>query len=147
MKDIHILVTGVGRRVELMQAFRNAALKLDLNLKIYGADMSGTAPALAYCDYTRKICAMKDDNYIEELLEICKKDAIDLVMPTIDTDLMVLAENVDRFEKIGVKVLISKPDKVIICRDKNNTGRFFEECGLRAPVTCNDSSSFALSTL
>ena len=43
MKEIHILVTGVGRRVELMQAFRQAALNLNINLKLYGADMAGTA--------------------------------------------------------------------------------------------------------
>ena len=59
-KDIHILFTGVGRRIELIQAFRQAALRLNVNLKIYGADMAGTAPALAFCDVTRKICAMKD---------------------------------------------------------------------------------------
>ncbi len=50
MKELHILVTGVGRRVELMQAFRQAALNLNIDLKIYGADMAGTAPALAYCN-------------------------------------------------------------------------------------------------
>ena len=38
-KEIHILVTGVGRRVELLQAFRQAALKLNIDLKIYGADI------------------------------------------------------------------------------------------------------------
>lgn len=43
MKEIHILVTGVGRRVELMQAFKQAALKLNVNLKLYGADITGTA--------------------------------------------------------------------------------------------------------
>ena len=58
MKSIHILITGVGRRVELVQAFRQAALKLEIDLKLYGADMTGTAPALAYCDYIRKVCAM-----------------------------------------------------------------------------------------
>ena len=52
MHEIHILFTGVGRRIELLQAFREAALALNKNLKIYGADMAGTAPALAYCDYT-----------------------------------------------------------------------------------------------
>ena len=67
MKEIHILVTGVGRRIELLQAFRQAALSLNINLKIYGADMSGTAPALAYCDYTRKVCAMHDSRYIQAL--------------------------------------------------------------------------------
>ena len=138
MKEIHILVTGIGRRVELMQAFRQAALCLDINLKLYGADMEGTAPALAYCDYTRKVCAMRDKQYIPQLLEICEKDNIDLVIPTIDTDLLVLSQNVDRFEQIGVKVLISAQDKIQICRDKNNTGDFFEKCGLKAPETFND---------
>lgn len=42
MKRINILFTGVGRRVELLQAFRNAALVLNKDLKIYGADMTGT---------------------------------------------------------------------------------------------------------
>lgn len=138
MKEIHILVTGVGRRVELMQAFRQAALNLNIDLKIYGADMAGTAPALAYCNYIRRVCSMKDSEYISQILEICKKDDIDLVMPTIDTDLLVLSQNVNKFDEIGVKVLISKEDKILICRDKNNTGEFFESCGVKAPKTFND---------
>lgn len=125
MKELHILVTGVGRRVELMQAFRQAALNLNIDLKIYGADMAGTAPALAYCNYIRRVCSMRDSEYISQILEICKKDDIDLVMPTIDTDLLVLSQNVNKFDEIGVKVLISKEDKILICRDKNNTGEFF----------------------
>ncbi len=52
---MNVLFTGVGRRVELLQAFRNAALALNIDLKIFGADLSGTAPALAYCDYARKV--------------------------------------------------------------------------------------------
>ena len=45
---MNILFTGVGRRVELIQAFREAALVLNKNLKIYGEDLVNTAPALAY---------------------------------------------------------------------------------------------------
>ena len=45
----------------MVQAFRNAALVLKTDLKIYGADMSGTAPALAYCDETRQVVAIKDE--------------------------------------------------------------------------------------
>lgn len=142
MKELHILVTGVGRRVELMQAFRLAALKLNINLKLYGADMAGTAPALAYCDYTRRVCAMRDPQYIQQLVDICVCDKIDLVMPTIDTDLLVLSQNVGAFEKVGTKVLISKPEKILICRDKNNTGKFFESCGLKAPRTYNNYKEY-----
>ena len=81
---------------------------------------------------------MKDPQYIQQLVDICIADKIDLVMPTIDTDLLVLSRNVNAFEKVGTRVLISKPDKILICRDKNNTGNFFESCGLKAPRTYND---------
>lgn len=135
---MQILFTGVGRRIELLQAFRDAALVLNKELKLYGADMTGTAPALAYCDYTQRVVAMKDEGYIENLLEICAANHIDLIIPTIDTDLLVLSENRERFESIGTKVLISDPDMIRICRDKNNTSKFFEDCGLRAPMPVNN---------
>lgn len=138
MKTFRILFTGVGRRVELMQAFRQAASRLNVVLKLYGADMAGTAPALVFCDYTRKVCGMRDANYIPQLLRICEADRIDLLIPTIDTDLLVLSQNAAKFEEIGTKVLISKPDKIAICRDKNYTADFFESCGLKSPRTVND---------
>ncbi len=135
---MNILFTGVGRRIELLQAFRNAALVLGKEIKIYGADLAGTAPALSYCDYTRKVVAMKDPNYIDCLIDICKTDKIDLLIPTIDTDLLILAENKEKFTAIGTRVLISAPDKILICRDKNNTSQFFVDCGLKAPMPVND---------
>ena len=138
MKTFRILFTGVGRRVELMQAFRQAANRMNVILKLYGADMAGTAPALAFCDYTRKVCGMRDANYIPQLLRLCEEDHIDLLIPTIDTDLLVLSQNVAKFDEIGTKVLISKPDKIAACRDKNYTADFFESCGLKAPRTVND---------
>lgn len=138
MKTIKILVTGVGRRIELMQAFRQAAQVLNIDFKLYGADMAGTAPALAFCDYTRKVCGMRDADYIPQLLNICKEDSIDLVMPTIDTDLLVLSQHAEMFSEIGTKVMISAVDKIALCRDKNKTADFFEQCGLKTPRTVND---------
>lgn len=135
---MNILFTGVGRRIELLQAFRNAALVLNKDLKIYGADMAGTAPALAYCDFVRKVVAMNAPEYIDNLLSICKEDDIDLLIPTIDTDLLVLSENKDKFELIGTNVMISDPEKIKICRDKNNTSQFFVDCGLKAPMPVNN---------
>lgn len=136
MQELRVLFTGVGRRIELIQAFREAALYLGISLKIYGADMAGTAPALAYCDYTRKVSGMKDAQYIPELVEICRRDKIDVLIPTIDTDLLVLSQNASKFG--NTKVLISKPDKISICRDKNRTADFFESCGCSAPKTVDN---------
>lgn len=135
---IRILFTGVGKRIELFQAFRNAALVPNKDLKLFGADMAGTAPALAYCDYVRRVVAMKDSAYIDNLLDICREDKIDLIIPTIDTDLLMLSESRERFERAGAKVMISDPDKIRICRDKNNTSRFFVDCGLHVPMPVNN---------
>lgn len=135
---MNILFTGVGRRIELLQAFRNAALTLNKDLKLYGADLTGTAPALAYCDYARQVVGMREPTYIDELLDICKADRIDLLIPTIDTDLLVLSQNKDAFEKNGTRVLISPPEMIRLCRDKSLTSAFFMECGLRAPEPVTD---------
>jgi HAD superfamily hydrolase (TIGR01549 family) len=135
---IRILFTGVGRRIELLQAFRSAALVLNKDLIIYGADMSGTAPALVYCDYVRRVVAMKDPAYINNLLEICQEDSIDLIIPTIDTDLLLLSENREKFKNVGTKVMISDINKIQICRDKNYTSQFFIDCGLHAPIPVNN---------
>lgn len=140
---IRILFTGVGRRIELIQAFRNAALVLDVDLKIYGADMAGTAPALAFCDFTRRVVAMKDEGYIDNLVQICRDDQIDLLIPTIDTDLLILSKNKDKFAECGTKVMISAPDKIGICRDKNITSSFFINCGLKAPMPVNDWKEYS----
>ena len=126
-----------------MQAFKQAAQVLNINLKLYGADIAGTAPALAFCDYTRKVCGMREANYVPQLLKICKDDEINLVIPTIDTDLLVLSKHKKEFEEINTKVLITAYDKIGICRDKNKTADFFEKCGLSTPRTVNDYRQYA----
>lgn len=139
---MNILFTGVGRRIELLQAFRSAALVLNKKLKIYGADMAGTAPALSYCDFTRNVVSMKGAGYIENLLQICADVHIDLLIPAIDTDLLVLSENKDKFEAIGTRVMVGAPEKIRICRDKNRTSQFFIDCGLHAPMPVNDWKAY-----
>lgn len=128
-----ILFTSVGRRVELMQAFRKAADELGVQLTIIGADITDTAPALFFCDETQIVCRIKEPEYIPQLLSICEAENVDCLIPTIDTDLLLLAENKEKFEAIGTKVLISAVDKVKLCRDKRFTADYFLSLGLKSP--------------
>lgn len=129
-----ILFTSVGRRVELMQAFKKAAEELGVNLTIIGADISNTAPALFFCDEIKVVCRIKEPEYIPQLLKICEEEKVDCLIPTIDTDLMLLAANKKKFEAIGTKVLISAVEKVKICRDKRYTADYFISLGLKSPI-------------
>lgn len=132
-----ILFTSVGRRVELVQAFHNAAQELKVELCIIGADITPDAPALLFCDKTRIVCKIREPEYIPQLLSICREEAVDCLIPTIDTDLLILAQNKAKFEAIGTKVLISAVDKVQLCRDKNYTADYFRSVGLKSPLPVN----------
>lgn len=129
-----ILFTSVGRRVELMQAFKKAAEESGVNLTIIGADISNTAPALFFCDEIKIVCRISHPEYIPQLLKICEEEKVDCLIPTIDTDLMLLAENKKKFEAIGTKVLISAVEKVKVCRDKRFTADYFNSLGLKSPT-------------
>ncbi len=137
-----LLFTSVGRRVELMQSFRHAAEKLDIELIIIGADISDSAPALQFCDKSEHICRISDENYIPELISICEKECVDCLIPTIDTDLLLLSENKSKFEEIGTRVLISGIEKIKICRDKNYTADYFISLGLKSPKPFNSIEIF-----
>ncbi len=137
-----ILFTSVGRRVELIQAFRKAADELQMELIIIGADIAEDAPALCFCDKAQRVCAIKDANYIPQLLLICESEKVDCLIPTIDTDLLLLAENKKSFEAIGTKVLISAADKIKLCRDKNYTADYFISLGLKSPLPVNSVEKY-----
>lgn len=130
-----IIFTSVGRRVELMQAFRKAAKEINTELTIIGTDIANTAPALVFCNQTRIVPKADTSDYIPFLLSICEKEKIDCLIPTIDTDLISLAENKERFEAIGTKVLISAADKVRLCSDKKYTADYFISLGLKTPLS------------
>lgn len=137
-----ILFTSVGRRVELLQAFRHAAEKNGVDLTIIGVDISRDAPALYFCDITEIVCRISDKNYIPSLLAICERENVDCLIPTIDTDLLLLSKHKHCFEHIGTKVLISRTEKVQICRDKNYTADYFISLGLKSPKPFNSVEKY-----
>ena len=126
-----IFFTSIGRRVELVQAFREAADRVGKELEIYGGDIVSTAPALSFCDHAIKLPSIMDAAYISTLIKICRDEKIDALIPTIDTDLLVLAKNKGSFGK--TRVVVSEVDKVAISRDKRLTAIYFNSLGLKSP--------------
>lgn len=126
-----LLFTSVGRRVELIQHFKQSAEELNIELEIFGADIVDTAPALFFCDHKVIVPKISSDNYIPALKEICKNNDIDALIPTIDTDLLLLSKVKNEFGK--TRVIISHTDKITLCRDKTLTADYFNSLGLKSP--------------
>ncbi len=134
MREINVLILSAGRRVELIQCFQKAATKLEIKSNIVAGDCSETAPALYFADKIAKLPRITDPSYIESIIEVCNKEKISLVVPTIDTDLLMLAESKNNIEKrTNAKVLISDIEVVKICRDKIATQHYLENNGFKVP--------------
>ncbi|KAB7708173.1 ATP-grasp domain-containing protein [Bacillus aerolatus] len=123
--DLNILFTSSGRRVSLIKKFKETFSQHDISGKIVTADMKNTAPSLFFGDKHFLVPRVTDQNYLEEVLKICKLEEIDLLIPLIDTELVLLAKNRNVFEEIGVKVMVSSMRLTEITFDKLKTYEFF----------------------
>ncbi len=107
---------------------------MKLQGNVIGVDCSGLAPALYYADRGIMLPRIKSGDYIDAIIDICKKEEVSLLVPTIDTELLMVAKNAKRIEELtGAKVLISDIDVIRICRNKKQTQQFMEEYGFLMP--------------
>jgi len=135
-KGINILITSAGRRGALVKCFKNTIKKMGkYSGKVVSVDASTLAAALYISDKHYIVPRIFAANYIDTLLEICSKENIRLIIPTIDTELLLLSQNKKKFGENGVIVAISDPkavetcsDKAVeTCSDKLKTFQFFKE--------------------
>ncbi len=139
-RKINILILSAGRRVELIRCFDAARNRLGVNGGIYAMDASELAPALYFAD-DRIIAPLISDNdgYIRCIIDTCNKYDIHLIVPTIDTELILLSERKEEIENnTNAKVLISSGEVIRICRDKKNTQKFLEDNGFAVPRMITD---------
>lgn len=129
---MNILFTCAGRRTYLLKYFKENLSEGD---KIVATDMQLTAPALQAADVKIQVPAVYDPEYVNITLRICEEQKIDALFSLNDLELPILAENKERFEAIGVKVVVSDPKVIDIAFDKYKTAQWVESLGLTAPKT------------
>ncbi len=117
----NILITSAGRRGALVRIFQREApakvfaadLRPELSSACQLADGSFTVPSVAAADY------------LPRLIETCERHGVGLVVPTIDTELLVLAANRERLRDAGISAVVSDAAFIRICRDKRRMRDFF----------------------
>ncbi|MBP1967069.1 ATP-grasp domain-containing protein [Paenibacillus aceris] len=135
---MNILFTSSGRRLSLLQQFRKVFVQHNLKGRIMTADLKKTAPTAFFSDQHFIVPRVNDPNYITELLRICQKEEIDIIIPLIDTELIVLSENRRVFEEAGVKLLVSSKELNDIACDKTQTYQFFQDSNTPTPKVFSD---------
>ena len=91
------------------------------------------SPAGYISDKCFKVPKVTDPDYINILLGICKDNAIRIVVPTIDTELLSLSRNKKLFESNNIYIIVPDEGFVTICRDKRLTSDFFQMHDIKVP--------------
>lgn len=112
---MNLLMCSVGRRGELLKDFRQT---MGTEGKIVATDNSPYAPALYFADEQYLVPKITEPNYIDTLLDICKKENIQAIATFIDPEIEVLSKNREVFEQLGIKVLVPSYETAGLCFNK-----------------------------
>ena len=140
---MNILFTCAGRRNYLLDYFREI---VGASGRIIAADMQLSAPAMAVADKAIVVPAVNAQNYINVILDICKKEKVDAIFSLNDLELPVLSAAEFAFRDMNVKLVISSDRVIDICFDKWKTESFASSIGLNIPKTfiSLDAAKYAL---
>jgi carbamoyl-phosphate synthase large subunit len=77
----------------------------------------------------------KDPQFVEKLVEICKKENCTVIFPGLDAELAPLSDNTEKLKKNGILPIVSNPSVVSICGDKLKTYEFLKNNNFPCPKT------------
>jgi carbamoyl-phosphate synthase large subunit len=131
---MNILITSAGQRVSLVRAFQKELSQTFPGYKVFTTDMQPQLSAACnVSDGYFQVRRVTDPAYIDELLALCISKDVKMIVPTIDTELLVLAQHKKKFSEKGIEVIISSFDFIDKCRDKRKINAFFQGRGIGIP--------------
>jgi carbamoyl-phosphate synthase large subunit len=110
-----ILVTGAGgaAAISVWKSLRSLA-------SLHMGDIDDCASGLYLVPTERRLLLPRGDSpdFVPVLLEECKRRKIELLIPTVDAELVPLAKAKASFAKAGIEVAVAEPDVLALIRDK-----------------------------
>lgn len=144
---MNILLTSAGRRVTLLNAAKETLKTIFPSSSVHAIDLNPSMSAACQIADSASIAPrVIDPSYSDFLLDYCIKKQINLIVPTIDTELPILAQLKEPFSKYDITIAISDKTICDIFYLKRSTHDFFNAHGFNTPsiVSPNSESTFPL---
>jgi carbamoyl-phosphate synthase large subunit len=123
--DVGVLLTGVGKRYDIVSAFAQHAT-------VVAADPNPLAPAQYAAHHRRAVPRIDDPDYVPALQELCEEFAVGAVIPLTDLDIEVLAHARAAGE---LPAFVPDPEIARATFDKYEAHLLLERLGLPSPPT------------
>jgi carbamoyl-phosphate synthase large subunit len=101
-------------------------------VRIVGTDMGELAIGRHLADVFHRVPAGSEPGFADAMLEVCRAEGVDAVLPQSSFDLLGLAEAKGRFE--GIAVLVSSPEAIHRSNDKAESYALLDRIGVSGPA-------------
>lgn len=125
---VKVLITSVSRKVVLVRSFKRYGV-------VYVTDIDSLSPAIYVADFFYKSPLTLSPEFPEFIVNLVRRERINLIIPTTDDDLMVIASIREALIEEGAFPLVSSPQVVLTCNDKLKTYDFFKSNVIPTPET------------
>jgi carbamoyl-phosphate synthase large subunit len=127
-----ILITGAGGAAAI-----SVWKSLAEDHEIFMADIDPCAAGLYLVPPSRRLIIPlgKSPDFLPALVNLCERNQIDLLIPTVDVELLPIARHRAEFEAIGMKIPLSSVETLGLCRDKYQLLDRCEDTGLTPSFT------------
>lgn len=131
--NLNVLVTAVGS--EVGQGVIKALKSSNYDFKIIGCDIDPDSAGFFMCDNYYVVSKASSKKYLDEMIEICQEEKIDILFPNADLELKIMSEFSGLFEDNGVNVVIQPLNVLDIFQSKYKTYKFLKTKDLVVPET------------
>lgn len=135
---VKILITSAGSTngVNVIKALKSQD---EINFLIVAADANPLSAGFFLSDKYYVVPNAGKKDFVTKILEICKKEKIEIIIPTFSNEIAVFSKNKDRFEKKDIKVGVCNYGAFLDTEDKLKTIKWFKKLGILFPKTYNDN--------
>ncbi len=120
----NVLITGCSKH---SKGIIDCLKQRKESIKIYGVDCNEHNLLKEGLDGYRVVPRIDSPDYIDTLIDYCIENEIGVIFPYITIELHLLASNVEKFEKYGIKISVDTPEKLDIANDKAKFLELFSE--------------------
>lgn len=132
MKPVTVLLTGCGApgAPGIIKCLRKNG---EREIRIVSVDMNENAAARNLVDAFYTVPAAEDPGFIDRILEICRMEKVEAVLPIVTRELEVFSAAKARFGEAGVKVNVMDPGPLHTANNKGLLLAAMRDAGLPAP--------------
>jgi carbamoyl-phosphate synthase large subunit len=112
----------------------------DLGLRVVAVDAAPLSVGFVFADAAYQVPLAAAPQYVGTLIEICRREHVDWILPALDEELLTLAGRRAELEACGTRLLSSSLECLETCVDKRATHAFFRQHGIPTPATWESGS-------